>query len=92
MNETQGKAHVVVNFRTSSTKGGMEAYEVTVDNEATEQEVNETLRLATMARDKVKAHLDQDRWHELADQLPKQQPVVVNRDAYIDRKEQELAK
>lgn len=63
------RAHVVVNFRTSSTKGGAEAYEVTVDSEATEAEVNETVRLATLARDKAKAHLEDANRNELIDQL-----------------------
>ncbi len=55
--DLQGPSRVVIEFHSSSTKGGAEAYKVLVTSEATEQDVDEAARLAAKARQKALAEL-----------------------------------
>ena len=55
--ELQGPSRVLIEFHSSATKGGAEAYKVLVTSEATEQDVDEAARLAARARQKALAEL-----------------------------------
>lgn len=57
---TESAPRVKVNFHTSSTKDGKEAYEVDVENGVTEAEVNEVVRLAVLARKQCREALGLD--------------------------------
>ena len=58
MNDTtETRTRVIVNFRTSSTKGGQEAYEVTVMEGATQDEADKVMALALHLRAKAEAAL-----------------------------------
>lgn len=71
MNDTTEKrASCVVNFRTSSTKGGQAAYEVTVTNDATGQEVDNAVAMAVRARRACEKELDGDMRRDLEKSVP----------------------
>lgn len=53
----EGPSRVVIEFHSSSTKAGQEAYRVVVTADATEADVDEAARLASRARQKALAEL-----------------------------------
>jgi hypothetical protein len=48
--ESSFRPRCSISFKTSSTRGGQPAYDLTVENGVSEDEVMETLRLAILAR------------------------------------------
>ena len=71
MNDTtETRARVIVNFRTSSTKGGQPAYEVTVTSDATEADVDNAVAMAVRARQACEEELDGDMRRDLEKSVP----------------------
>ena len=78
MNDNEQVPHskVVIRFKTSSTRGGQEAYEVTVTDQAMLPDVERALHLATLARREAQAEIDGD---HLSRKLEASAALIVER-------------